>query len=124
MPPPNWGFDEPTICADANPAAAYDIGSVNVNLGDARDKLSQLVQNVLDGEEITIWRNGEPVVDMVRTRSGRHSGPKFGTMRNRIIVKDPNWHRGPETDEELAAWLKGELGACASGTPNKYLNNR
>ena len=82
---------------------------MNVNLGDARDKLSQLVQNVLDGEEITICRNGEPVVDLVRSRSARQSGPRFGTMKDRIIVKDPNWHKGPETDEELAAWLQGEF---------------
>jgi antitoxin (DNA-binding transcriptional repressor) of toxin-antitoxin stability system len=82
---------------------------MNVNLGDARDKLSQLVQNVLDGEEITICRNGEPVVDLVRTRSVLQSGPTFGTMKGRIIVKDPKWHKGPGTDEELAAWLKGEF---------------
>ena len=82
---------------------------MNVNLGDARDKLSQLIQNVLDGEEITICRNGEPVVDLVRSRSFLHSGPRFGTMKGQIIVKDPKWHKGPETDEELAAWLKGEF---------------
>jgi prevent-host-death family protein len=82
---------------------------MTVNLGDARDKLSQLVQNVLDGGQVTICRNGEPVVDLVPTRAGRQSGPKFGTMKNRIIIKDPNWHMGPETDEELAAWLKGEF---------------
>jgi prevent-host-death family protein len=82
---------------------------MNVNLGDARDKLSQLVQNVLDGEEITICRNGEPVVDLVPTRSGRRSRPRFGTMKGRILVKNPDWHKGPGTDEELAAWLKGEF---------------
>ena len=82
---------------------------MNVNLGDARDKLSQLVQSVLDGHEITICRNGEPVVDLVRSRSAVHAGPRFGTMKGRIIVKDPKWHKGPETNEELAAWLKGEF---------------
>jgi prevent-host-death family protein len=82
---------------------------MNVNLGDARDKLSQLVQNVLDGEDVTIFRNGEPVVDLVRTRSARRAGPKFGTMKGRIIIRDPDWRKGPETDEELAAWLKGEF---------------
>jgi antitoxin (DNA-binding transcriptional repressor) of toxin-antitoxin stability system len=82
---------------------------MDVNLGDARDKLSQLVQNVLDGEEITICRNGEPVVDLVRTRRARQHGPEFGTMKNRIVIKDPDWHKGPETEEELEAWLKGEF---------------
>jgi antitoxin (DNA-binding transcriptional repressor) of toxin-antitoxin stability system len=82
---------------------------MDINLGDARDKLSQLVQNVLDGEEITICRNGEPVVDLVRTRNAPQSGPRFGTMKDRIIIKDPKWHKGPETDEELAAWIKGNF---------------
>jgi prevent-host-death family protein len=82
---------------------------MTVNLGDARDNLSRLIQNVLDGEEITICRNGEPVVDLVPTRANRRAGPKFGTMKNRIIIKDPNWHRGPETDDEVATWLKGEF---------------
>ena len=85
---------------------------MNVNLGDARDKLSQLVQNVIDGEEVTICRNGEPVVDLVRARRALPSKPRFGTMKNRILIKDPTWHEGPRTDEELAAWLKGELDSC------------
>jgi antitoxin (DNA-binding transcriptional repressor) of toxin-antitoxin stability system len=82
---------------------------MNVNLGDARDQLSQLVQDVLDGAEVTICRNGKPVVDLVRSRSAHQRKPRFGTMKNRIIVKDPKWHQGPETGEELAAWLKGEF---------------
>jgi len=48
-------------------------------------------------------------VDLVRTKSPRKASPKFGTMKGRIVVRDPNWHKGPETDEELAAWLKGEF---------------
>jgi antitoxin (DNA-binding transcriptional repressor) of toxin-antitoxin stability system len=82
---------------------------MTVSLGDARDRLSQLVQNVLDGEQVTICRNGEPVVDLVRTQTGRQSGRRFGTMKNRIVIHDPNWHTGPQTDEELARWLKGEF---------------
>jgi antitoxin (DNA-binding transcriptional repressor) of toxin-antitoxin stability system len=82
---------------------------MKVNLGDARDQLDQLVQSVLDGEKVTIYRNGEPAVDLVRAQSAALCGPKFGTMKDRIIIKDPNWHKGPETDEELAAWLKGEF---------------
>ena len=82
---------------------------MNVNLGDARDKLSQLVRHVLDGEDVTICKNGHPVVDLVRTRRARPAGPKFGTMKNRIVIKDPDWRKGPATDEELALWLKGEF---------------
>ena len=56
---------------------------MNINLGDARDKLSQLVQNVLEGEEITICRNGEPVVDLVRTKAESSSKIQTGTKGRR-----------------------------------------
>jgi antitoxin (DNA-binding transcriptional repressor) of toxin-antitoxin stability system len=82
---------------------------VDVNLGDARHKLDEIVQNVLDGEDVTIFRNGKPVVDLVRTKGDRLSAPKFGTMKGRIIIKDPDWHKAPETDDGLASWLKGEV---------------
>jgi hypothetical protein len=59
---------------------------LTVNPGDERDKLSQ---------EVTICRNGEPE-DVVPAKSTRQSGPKFATMKNRILVKDPEWHSGPE----------------------------
>ena len=77
------------------------------NLGDARDNLSQLVQDVLNGEEITICKNGEPVVDLVRTQHRKREVPKLGTLTGLIV--DADWHRGPETDEELAAWLEGRF---------------
>jgi prevent-host-death family protein len=82
---------------------------MNINLGDARDKLSQLVQQVLEGENITICRNGEPVVDLVPTRASRPPGPRFGTMKGQITINDPDWHKGPQTDEEVVAWLNGEF---------------
>jgi len=81
---------------------------MTVNLTDAGD-LGKLVQTVLDGEEITICRDGEPVVDLVPTRSVRPKPRRFGTMKDKIIIRDPNWHVGPQTDEELEAWLKGEF---------------
>lgn len=82
---------------------------MQVNLGDARDKLSQLVQAVLDGERVTICKHGEPVVDMVRTEHKKREAPKFGTMKGKIIINDPNWHKGLQTNEELEAWLDGKL---------------
>ncbi len=82
---------------------------MQVNLGDARDKLSQLVQAVLDGEEVTICRNGEPAVDLIVARGGKSTPRRFGTMKGRIVIHDPDWHRGPQTDEELAAWIDGKF---------------
>ena len=82
---------------------------VRVSLGDARDKLSQLVNAVLDGQQVTILRHGEPVVDLVPTQTGKRTAPRFGTMKGRIVIKDPNWHKGPRTNEELEAWLEGKF---------------
>ena len=80
-----------------------------MNLGDARDKLSQLVNAVLEGRQVTILRHGEPVVDLVRTQAGKREPPRFGTMKGRIILKDLDWRKGPQTDEELGAWLEGKF---------------
>ncbi len=77
---------------------------MQVSLGDARDKLSQLIQSVIDGEHVTITRHGEPVVELVPAKRKRR--PKFGTMKGRITINDPNWDR-PQVDTE--AWLRGEV---------------
>ena len=82
---------------------------MTVNLGDARDKLSKLVQAVVDGEQVTICKNGKPVVDMVPTKANNRGVPKFGTLAGQNIVVDPNWWKGVETEEELEAWLRGEF---------------
>ncbi len=82
---------------------------MQINLGDARDKLSQLVQAVLDGEEVTICKSGEPVVDLIPTQHKKREAPKFGTMKGKIIINDPDWHKGPETEEDLIAWLEGRF---------------
>ncbi|HSU61150.1 MAG TPA: type II toxin-antitoxin system prevent-host-death family antitoxin [Bryobacteraceae bacterium] len=82
---------------------------MTVNLGDARDKLSQLIQAVIDGEQVTITRHGEPVVDLVRTQAPEKDNvPKFGTMKGKIIIHDPVWQK-PQTDEELEGWMRGEF---------------
>ena len=82
---------------------------MTVNLTDAAGKLSELVQNVLNGQEVTLCRDGDPVVDLIPTRSFCPKPRRFGTMKDKIIIRDPNWHVGPQTDEELEAWLKGEF---------------
>ena len=77
---------------------------MRINLGDARDKLSQLVQAVIDGEQVTITGHGEPVVELVPAKRKRK--PKFGTMKGRITINDPNWDR-PQSD--IQTWLRGDV---------------
>jgi hypothetical protein len=52
--------------------------------------------------------NGEPVVDIVRTTQASDQKPKFGTLRKKVIVSDPNWWKAL-TNEEVDAFLEGRL---------------
>ena len=80
-----------------------------VDLAAARDQLSQLVQAVLGGEEITLCRHGEPVVDLVPTTRQKRETPVFATMKGRLEIIDRDWAKGIETKEELEAWLEGKF---------------
>jgi antitoxin (DNA-binding transcriptional repressor) of toxin-antitoxin stability system len=76
------------------------------SVADAKNKLPELIRAVEGGEAVTICRRGVPVVDLVRTQASARQGPKFGTMRDRIVIHDPNWWK-PMTDEEADAFLEG-----------------
>lgn len=82
---------------------------MQINLGDARDKLSELVKAVLDGQQVTICKQGEPVVDLIRTQTPKRIPPKFGTLRDKIKIHDPHWADGLKTVEDLENWLEGKL---------------
>ena len=79
---------------------------MQINVDEARDRLSQLLQDVENGEEVTICRNGKPVADMVPTKSPQKERPKYGTMKDKIKINDPDWWK-PQNDIE--AWLKGDV---------------
>ena len=79
---------------------------MQINVGEARDKLTQLLQDVENGEEVTICRNGKPVADLVPTKALLKQRPKYGTMKDKIKINDPDWWK-PQNDVE--AWLKGDV---------------
>lgn len=68
-----------------------------VNVHEAKTQLSRLLQEVEDGEEIVIARNGEPVAKLVRHESERKP-------------REPGWAEGrieilegfDEYDEQIA----------------------
>jgi prevent-host-death family protein len=78
---------------------------MKVNVAVAKNKLPELIKAVEDGESVTICRRGTPVVEIVRTAKASRR-PKFGTLKGKIIVNDPNWWK-PMTDEEVDAFLEG-----------------
>ena len=43
------------------------IGNMKVSVADAKNTLPKLIKAVEDGESVTIYRHGTPVVDIVRT---------------------------------------------------------
>jgi prevent-host-death family protein len=79
---------------------------MKVSVADAKNKLPELIRAVEDGESVTICRRGIPVADLVRSKKSARKKPKFGTLRGKIVVNDPDWWK-PMSDEEAEAFLEG-----------------
>ncbi len=79
---------------------------MKVSVADAKNKLPELIKAVEDGEQVTICRRGVPVVDIVRTTRSSRKARKFGTLKDKIQILDPNWWK-PMTDQEVDDFLEG-----------------
>jgi len=79
---------------------------MKVSVADAKNKLPELIKAVEDGEPVTICRRGTPVVDIVRTTTTSHERPIFGTLKGKVIIRDPDWWK-PMADQEVDAFLDG-----------------
>jgi prevent-host-death family protein len=77
------------------------------SVADAKNKLPELIKAVEDGEAVTICRRGVPVVDLVRTAKPKRQKPKFGTLRGKIQILDPDWWK-PMTDKQVEDLFGGE----------------
>jgi prevent-host-death family protein len=77
-------------------------GQMKVSVGEAKNQLPKLIKAVEDGESVTIYRRGTPVVDIVRTSKAHPEKPKFGTLKGRLKVLDPDWWKAM-TDDEVDA---------------------
>ena len=64
---------------------------MNVNVAEAMNTLSKLLEAVEDCESVTIYRHGTPVVDIVRTTKADRYKPKFGTLKGKVTALDPDW---------------------------------
>ncbi len=85
---------------------SYHEEIMKVSVADAKNKLPELIKAVEDGEAVTICRRGTPVVDIVRTGKASHKKPKFGTLKGKIVINDPDWWK-PMTAKEVDALLNG-----------------
>jgi len=79
---------------------------MKVSVAEAKNTLPKLIKAVEDGEPVTICRHGTPVVDIVRTTKGHPEKPKFGTLKDRVAIIDPDWWK-PMTGDEVDAFLDG-----------------
>jgi len=75
------------------------IDYMKISVADAKNKLPELIKAVEDGESVTICRRDIPVVDLVRTKTTNDEKPKFGTLKGRISINDPDWWTS--TSEEI-----------------------
>ena len=82
------------------------MGNMKVSVADAKNKLPKLIKAVEKGQEVTICRRGAPVVDLVRTKKAARKKPKFGTMRGKIKIIDPDWWK-PMTEKEADDFIEG-----------------
>ena len=78
---------------------------MKVSVAEAKNRLPELIRAVEDGQSVTICRRGKPVADIVRTAKPQRETPKFGTLRDKVVVKDAHWWE-PMSEEEADAFLE------------------
>jgi prevent-host-death family protein len=79
---------------------------MKVSVAEAKNTLPKLIKAVEDGKPVTICRHGTPVVDIVRTTKAHPEKPKFGTLKGKVTIIDPDWWK-PMTSEEVDALPDG-----------------
>ena len=78
---------------------------MQVNVHEAKTRLSQLLELVEEGETVVIARHGTPVAELVPAR--QTTGFPFGAARKEPLVPAGNEWWQPMTDEEAEDWLHG-----------------
>jgi len=73
---------------------------MKVSIAVAKNKLAMLIKAAEDGEPVTICRHGKPIVDLVRTSVRLHGKPRFGTLKDKVVVYDADWWK-PMTGKEF-----------------------
>lgn len=77
---------------------------MTVSVTEAKNRLTELLVMVEEGESVTIERHGKPIAEITKIVTKRK--PRFGTMNGKIKIIDPNWD-APQNDIE--AWLQGDF---------------
>ena len=75
---------------------------MQVNVHEAKTKLSKLLELVEQGENIVIARNGKPVAELVPAR--KSGGFPFGVASEHPIVPEGDEWWKPLSDDDLKDW--------------------
>jgi prevent-host-death family protein len=73
---------------------------MDVSIADAKNRVTQHVRAVEEGESIVVTRNGKPVAQLVPPPPKRRK-VRFGSMRDRIKLL-PGWDAPVDLDRFLA----------------------
>ena len=76
----------------------------NVNIYDAKTRLSQLVDRAASGEDVVVCRNGKPLVRITRLEASKRQ-VKFGVLKGKLTI--PADFDAPLPDEVLAGFEQG-----------------
>ena len=74
------------------------------NVHEAETQLSKLLDQVLEGKEVVITRNGVPIAELVPSRA---KGFPLGIAKNDPLVPPGDDWWKPMTDEEADDWIEG-----------------
>ncbi len=77
--------------------------ATQMNIAEAKGKLSALVQKALDGEEVIIARDGKPVARIVPVEAAEKPKRRFGALKEKYgWTGDPTPYEVFEPDPEDA----------------------
>jgi prevent-host-death family protein len=73
---------------------------MNVGVAKAKERFTELLRAVEEGETVVITRHGRPVAQLGPAAKGRRQ-PRFGWMRGQIKLH-PGWNK-PMSEEDFLA---------------------
>jgi prevent-host-death family protein len=79
------------------------IGDMGISVAEAKNRFSQVIRAMEEGESILITRNGKPVAQLVPPPAKRRT-VRLGAMRDRIRLS-PGW----DDPVDLDRFLQGDL---------------
>lgn len=73
---------------------------MQVNIYDAKNSFSRLVESALNGEEVIIAKSGRPILRLVPIGQEAGSGVRLGGLKDAGIVVDDAFY-APDSDADL-----------------------